>query len=190
MPDIRRQLHLVIDDAAERADVLRTVRIPEGASYLRPGRPVDQLVAAEGSPGEPRIEPLLDSPQPRLLVLCPSGGAVPRINGRRGPRVCLLRVGDQLQLADGLLLHLTVENVPRIEPPGEDQIGTRCGLCRTAITAEHRRVYTCNICETVLHHDEPGADDALECAALRGECAGCAQPVDLEGGFGYVPDLG
>ncbi len=194
------EVHLVIDDAlldggatsSATPRVLKTVRVPGDVSYLHTGAPAESLVAPTGSNGALMIEPLPDGPHPRLLLLTPSGAAAPTVNGHGAPRVCLLRVGDQLLLDDGRLLHVTAYSKPIIGPPTEQQIGARCPVCRTPITKENARVFTCT-CGSVAHYDDPadtGNDSCLECATIPSDCLVCQEPISLCEGFRYVPDFG
>jgi len=199
MQAVGNEVHLVIDNAlsgggatsSSAPRVLQTVRIPGRVSYLHTGAPAESLVTPTGSDGDLMIEPLPDRPSPRLLLLTPDGAAVPTVNGHGAPRVCLLRVGDQLLLDDGRLLHVTAYSTPVIGPPTEQQIGARCSVCRTPITKENVRVFTFP-CGSVAHYDDPadtGNDNCLECATLSSECLVCHHPIRLGGGFEYVPDL-
>jgi len=96
-----------------------------------------------------------------------------------------------LLLDDGRLLHITAHSTPRIGPPTEQQIGARCPVCRTPITKENARVFTCT-CGSVSHYDDPTDttnDNCLECATIPSECLACHHPIRLVGGFEYVPDV-
>ena len=198
MKALGRQVHLVIDDtlvdggaAAAHPRVLSTVRVPGDLSYLHTGASAESLVTRTGSHGDLMIEPRPDGPHPRLLLLTPDGAAAPTVNGHGVPRVCLLRIGDQLLLDDGRLLHVTAHSTPRIGPPTEQQIGALCPVCRTPIKKKHVRVFTCT-CGSVVHYDDPADttnDNCLECATIPGECLVCHHPIRLVGGFEYVPDL-
>ena len=199
MQAVGNEVHLVIDDSLVEGGassstmprVLETVRVPDDVSYLDTGATAESLVTLTGSDGDLMIEPLPDGPHPRLLLLTPQGAAAPTVNGHGAPRVCLLRVGDQVLLDDGRLLHVTAYSTPMIGPPTEQQIGARCPVCRTPITKKNARVFTCP-CGSVMHHDDPAdtpSDICLECATISSECLACHQQICLSGGFQYVPDL-
>ncbi len=201
MQVVGNELHLVIDDllldggasSSTAPRVLETVRLPGDVSYLHTGASPESLVTPTASNGALMIEPLPDGPHPRLLLLTPNGAAAPTVNGHGAPRVCLLRVGDQLLLDDGRLLHVTAYSTPMIGPPTEQQIGgPPCPVCRTPILKKNARVFTCP-CGSVAHFDDPAdtAHDAcLECATIPSECLVCKEPISLCGGFRYVPDFG
>lgn len=194
------ELHLVIDSALTvartaksvagepTAQVLQTLRVPAGVSFLRPNAASRELLHNTAGPHSLILEPQPDGPQPRLLLLAPRGIPAPMVNGRRAPRVCLLRVGDQLLLDDGRLLHVTAYDEPRVGALAEQQAELRCPVCRTPFK-KNARVFTC-ACGSTLHYDtaDTPADKRLLCATLSGECASCRRPIRLEGGFQYVPD--
>ncbi len=199
MQAVGNEVHLVIDDSlldggatsSTQPRVLKTIRVPGDVSYLHPGASAESLVTPTGSDGALMIEPLPDGPHPRLLLLTPSGAAAPTVNGRSAPRVCLLRVGDQLLLDDGRLLHVTAYSKPIIGPPTEQQIGARCPVCRTPITKKNARVFTCP-CGSVVHYDDPADttnDNCLECATISSECLACHHRIRLSEGFVHVPEL-
>ena len=193
------ELHLVLDDALRGGAavptaaprVLKTVRISDSVSYLRSGSSPEALVASSGSNGDLMVEPLPAGPHPRLLLLTPQGAATPTVNGRSAPRVCLLRVGDQLLMEDGRLLHVTAYSTPMIGPATEQQVGSRCPVCLTPIKQD-ARVFTCP-CGSVTHYDDAAgtpADERLECATIPSECLLCRHPIHLKGGYIHVPDFG
>jgi hypothetical protein len=199
MQVVGNEIHLVIDDAllegraisSAAPRVLKTVRVAGDVSYLHSGASAESLVTSTGSTGALMIEPLPAGPRPRLLLLTPNGALAPAINGHRATRVCLLRVGDQLLLDDGRLLHVTAYSTPRIGPPTEQQIGAHCPVCRTPVTRKHVRVFTCP-CGSVAHYDDPADtanDNCLECATIPRECLVCHLEICLSGGFQYVPDF-
>jgi hypothetical protein len=197
---VDQEFHLVIDrpltpavsrsDGAGRAPrVLETVRVPNQVSFLHPDAPAKRLVTSAESADGLVLEPLADGLQPRLLLLAGPGTAPPMINGRGAPRVCLLQVGDQLLLEDGRLLHVTAFNSPRVGTATEEQVGTSCPICRTAV-GRAARVFTCQWCGSVMHCEDPtrNADTApLECATIARDCPKCQRPIILAGGFQYVP---
>ncbi len=193
------ELHLVIDDLLQEnagtvrssvsTPVLETVRVPIGVSYLRSGAPAKELITATPSDGCPAIEPLPRGPQPRLLLLAGRGVPAPTVNGRSAPRVCLLRVGDQVLLDDGRLLHVTAFHSPQIGPHAEQSAGPLCPICRAPF-GPGRRVFTCP-CGSKMHYDDPAdipRDECLLCATFADACGKCHRPIHLSGGFQYVPD--
>lgn len=207
MPSAAPEFHLIVDHAllgdptgtttpplapatVERPATLETVRVP-GFSYLRTDAPTDKLVGDTPTEDSFAIEPVADGPRSRLLLVAPRNAPAPRVNGRRAPRICLLRTGDQLLLADGRLLHLTAFHNPPIDAATEQQAGIRCLICRTPVKAGSR-VFCCPSCDSLMHCDDPaeaGDGDRLECAKLPSSCPGCRHPMKLDGGFDYVPDL-
>ena len=195
------ELHFVVDDALATMtgagkvspSVLETLRVECDMSHLRLDAPAedDALLTRAASKRSLVIEPLGDDRQPLLLLLTPPGVGVPTVNGRRATRVCLMRVGDQLLLDDGRLLHLTAFDTPRVGEPSDQQLGVPCPVCRTPIDKD-ARVYSCP-CGSTLHYDDStdaGDNDRLLCATLASECMSCRRPINLNGGFRYVPDLG
>lgn len=207
-----QQPHLVVDDAlagdlsgappragARAGRVLATVPVPSGAVFrIEVDTPVEALLQRIEDPAGADdahvvLQAVADGPHLRLLLLTPRGAAAPRVNGRRAPRVCLLRTGDQLLLESGRLLHVTVFDSPRIGAPAAAQRGMRCPICHTPIDRGRKdaRVFTCP-CGTAMHLDDPThtpAEDCLECATLPAECPSCRQPIRLSGGFRYVPNF-
>ena len=189
------ELHLILSTsepaAASRPRVLETLRVPAGVSYLRQDAPLDNLLGKKPGNAALVVEPLAGNAEPRLLLLAPSGAPPATVNGRRAPRVSLLRPGDQLLLDDGRLLVLTAFDTPRIGPAADARPGATCPVCRTPFTEENARVFTCS-CGTTLHYDTEDVpeDRRLQCAALATECATCRAPVHLQGGFRdvYIPD--
>jgi hypothetical protein len=177
------------EGAARAPRVLETVRVPNEVSFLHPGAPAKSLVSSADAAGGLVLEPLADGKQPRLLLLAGPGSTPPMVNGRGAPRVCLLRVGDQLLLDDGRLLHVTAFHSPRVGPATAQQVGKKCPICLTAVKRAVR-VFTCCVCESVLHCEDPArkaGDEPLECATLARECPNCLQPISVAGGYAYVP---
>jgi hypothetical protein len=207
MPVASPELHLIVDcglpgtlsssgpvkpeadSSTDRPRALKTLRV-SGVSYLHPGGPVENLVGEAPADDSLVIEPLADGSQPRLLLVTPRSAPVPRVNGRLAPRVCLLRLGDQLLLDDGRLLHLSAFQRSPIVSASEEQAGSLCPICRTTIEPG-TRVFCCPSCGLLLHCEkraEPDDENRLECAKLRSDCPSCRNPVNLSGGFQYVPD--
>jgi hypothetical protein len=189
-------LHLILDEtlvegsAGSSRPVLKTLRVPSGVSYIRPKAPLGSLLTGVISDGNPMIEPLTGGPQPRLLLLTPPAAGAATVNGRTAPCVCLLRVGDQWLLDDSRLLHVTAFDTPRIGPAIGLEDGVVCPVCRTPFSQDGR-VFTCP-CGRTLHYDDDDVteDRRLLCVLLASECSNCRRPINLNGGFRYVPDLG
>lgn len=190
------ELHLVVDDTLFRdarargsRPVLDTVRVPRGVSRLCSGAAPHAVVGpVPSTPGGPLLEPLEEGGE-RLILVTPRGVVAPRVNGRRAPRVCVVRAGDQILLEDGRILHVAVFHTPRIGAATEDQIGRICPICRTPIERGDR-VFACPNDGTTLHLDSPettARPEPLECATLPSECPGCRTTIDLSGGFHHVP---
>lgn len=188
------ELHLVIDPGlsdsrAVPTAALQTLRLPASVCFLRPdAAAAADLLHGTANSGSLVLDPLPDGPQPRLLLLAPEGVAAPRVNGRRAPRVCLMRIGDQLLLADGRLLHLTAFDSRRVGPGVGLRADARCLVCRAPFQ-DDAQVYSCP-CGAAMHYDpaEVPASARLLCATLSANCASCRRSIRLEGGFRHVPD--
>jgi hypothetical protein len=194
-PPTGTELHFVIDEGLSTSpseprqnQVLQTLRLPATVCFLRPGADSANLLDHTSESGSLLLDPLPDGPQPRLLLLTPRGIAAPKVNGRRAPRVYLMRIGDQLLLDDGRLLHLTAFDSPRVGAIAEPQATTRCLICRAPFKS-NAQVYTCP-CGAAMHYDpaEVPEDSRLLCATLSAGCTSCQRSIQLEGGFRHVPD--
>jgi len=175
-------------DASELVDVAvgRGIRALDVASLASKPRIVAAPPRRVPAPGALYFEPLTVDRRPALLMLTPKGVEV-RVNGRPSPRVSVLAVGDQLQLGDAVL-HLTRYREPAVGPPSPELLGRRCEVCRVPFD-EHTRVYI-HDCGQPLHLEPESkpAEDRLECALL-GDCPNCREPISMESGFSYLPEL-
>jgi len=75
-----------------------------------------------------------------------------------------------------------------VGPAPADWIGKECPVCRVPFTAASR----CCICAcgSVMHCEDTGNDDSLQCAQLRvrSGCPACQRAVVLEPGYSYLPE--
>ena len=119
-------------------------------------------------------------------MLTPSGVEA-RVNDRPSPRLAVLGVGDQLQVGE-TVLHVTRYNEFSVGPPTPELLGRRCGVCRVPFD-ESTQVYV-HDCGTPMHLDPKSkpADERLECAAL-GACPNCEQPIVMQSGYSYLPEI-
>ena len=136
--------------------------------------------------GTLQFEPLTVDRRPALLMLTPHGVEL-RVNGSPPPRVAVLTVGDQVQI-EGAVLHLTRFREFAVGPPSPALLGRRCEVCRVPFD-ENTRVYI-HDCGQPLHLEPESkpAEDRLECALL-GECPNCQEPISMESGYSYLPEL-
>jgi hypothetical protein len=133
------------------ADTLDTVQPDAAAQTLR----FERLDAERGG---------------SLLMLVPRGLDV-RVNGLPCPRVALLRVADQVQVAHAIL-HVTRERDGVARRPSPKQLGRKCPVCGVAIQQSGDRL-----------------DDAdlLQCSSLT--CPDCDSPVEIGTGLVFTPEL-
>lgn len=136
--------------------------------------------------GTLRFEPLTIDGRPALLMLTPRGTEV-RVNDRPSPLIAVLAVGDQLQIGDAVL-HLTRYREFAVGPPSPDMLGRRCAVCLMPFD-ERTRVYI-HDCGQPLHLEPESkpAEERLECALL-GDCPHCLEPISLESGYAYLPEI-
>lgn len=133
------------------------------------------------------LEPVVQRRQPRLLLVRGAGVLV-LVNGQPAPRFSVLKERDTLRLDGDALLHVTVYHRPVIGPPPAEWIGKECPFCRVPFVAASK-CYVC-ACSAVLHCEDAGQEDSLECARLRGRagCLACQRPIVLEPGYAYLPE--
>jgi hypothetical protein len=178
---------VVVDEAAlRRAEALPALELEAGLTSLTMEEGAQPLLRAGTSSDVPVFEPVRFDGLPGLLMSTPEGARV-RVNGRRAPRVALLGVGDQVQ-HDGCVLHLTRFRKPRIGAPPAELVGTACPTCRTPVLEDARVVV--HDCGAPIHLEDESTPEErrFECA-LVGSCPRCEQPVDLEAGYAWLPEL-
>ena len=137
-------------------------------------------------PNALRFEALECDRSNALLMIAPRGLDA-RVNGLPAPRVAILEVADQVQVAGGVL-HVTRYRTAGAGPPAAEHLGRRCPVCGVEIDATTR--VAIHDCGAVLHAEEPGSKpdaDLLQCAQLT--CPDCAKPVEMTTGFVYTPEL-
>jgi len=123
-----------------------------------------------------------------LLLMATPRGLDARINGLPAPRIAILDVADQVQVADGVL-HVTRYRTPWVGTPAAEHLGRRCPVCSVEIEADTR--VSLHDCGAVLHAEEPGDKpdaDLLQCVQL-GSCPDCDKSVSMTTGFVYTPEL-
>lgn len=133
-----------------------------------------------------RFETLQSERGDALLMITPHGLDT-RVNGLPAPRVAILEVADQIQVADGVL-HVTRFRTACVGPPAPEHLGRKCPICSVEIAADTRVAQ--HECGAVLHAEEPGSKpeaDLLQCASFV--CTNCDKPVSITTGFTYTPDL-
>jgi hypothetical protein len=194
----QQQVHLIVEwvlagDAPATAGAgpsQWSLAVPPGPAWLWPSEGGSPKIAMS-RPGESEQAVLLEQValrrQPRLLLVREGGDHV-QVNGLPAPRFSLLKERDTLRLKGNFLLHVTVYNRPVIGPVGAEWIGKECPVCRVPFTAACR-CYVC-ACGAVLHCENGGTDDCLQCAQLRARsgCPACQRPVVLEPGYSYLPE--
>jgi hypothetical protein len=193
-PDFRFLVETRADGDERRRDASELVEVAVGRG-LR-GLDVEsfasnpRIVAAPRTRGPGagalQFESLTVDRRPALLMLTPPGVEI-RVNGRPSPRVAALSVCDQVQIGDAVL-HLTRYREFAVGPPSPELLGRRCEVCRVPFD-EHTRVYI-HDCGQPLHLEPESkpAEDRLECALL-GDCPNCREPISMESGFSYLPEL-
>jgi len=133
-----------------------------------------------------RFETLSSERGGALLMIVPRGLDV-RINGLPAPRVALLAVADQVQVARAVL-HVTRERDAEARRPAPEQLGRRCPVCSVAIESDTRIVV--HECGALLHAEQTGdrpEADLLRCSSLT--CPDCDKPVEIGTGLVYEPEL-
>jgi hypothetical protein len=192
--DFRFLVEFGVDEVEQRRDASKLLDVAVGRGV----RALDvesfasnpRIVAAPRSHGPAsamlQFEPLGVDRRPALLMLTPYGIDI-RLNDRPSPRIAVLAVGDQLQVGDAVL-HLTRFLEFAVGPPSPELLGRRCEVCRVPFD-QHTRVYV-HDCGQPLHLEPESkpAEDRLECALL-GDCPNCREPISLESGYSYLPDL-
>ena len=134
------------------------------------------------------IEPVRNGHKLFLAAVVPPDLNV-RQNGMPAPPVCVVQVGDQLEIDGRCVLHASIFVRPYLGPPKPERVGTSCPFCTTPICAD-RHVYECPICQIVMHADTKEVDEQerLECHLLASTCPACQHPIVLTEGFVYVPE--
>lgn len=161
------------------------LEVPAGVSFL--ANPLEEIpyISVEEPAGLAcALEPVQVSGQPRLLLLSPPELRV-RVNGQPAPRVALLSLRDQVQLAGGPLLHVTIHQSLHVGPPPAESLGKECPVCRDILTAE-RIVYVCPSCGTAIHSE---GENGLDCINIGSECPACPTALIRQSGYAYQPEL-
>jgi hypothetical protein len=175
-------------EASELVDVAvgRGVRALDVESFASNPRIVAASCTRGPGAGTLQFEPLTMDRRPALLMMTPIGVGV-RVNARPSPRIAVLAEGDQVQIGDAVL-HLTRYREFAVGPPSPELLGRRCEVCRVPFD-EQTRVYI-HDCGQPLHLEPESkpAEDRLECALL-GDCPNCRQPISMESGYSYLPEL-
>ena len=175
-------------DASELVDVEvgRGVRVLDVESFASDPRIVAAPRSRAPKAGTLQFEPLTVDRRPALLMLTSNEVEV-RVNDRPSPRIAVLAVGDQLQIGDAVV-HLTRYREFAVGPPSTELLGRRCEVCRVPFD-ERTRVYI-HDCGQPLHLEPESkpAEDRLECALL-GDCPNCREPISMESGYSYLPEL-
>jgi hypothetical protein len=187
-------VHPSTDGVEQRceASLLTDVAIGHGVSNLDvESFALDRrLAAASRSSGVGsralRFEPLTVGRRAALLMLSPPGVEA-RVNDRPSPRLAVLGVGDQLQIGE-TVLHLTRYREFAVGPPTPELLGRRCGVCRVPFD-ESTQVYV-HECGAPMHLEPESkpANERLECALL-GNCPNCEEPIIMQSGYAYLPEL-
>jgi hypothetical protein len=147
------------------------------------------------------FEPIIQGHKPVVIMYAPLNALSPvparsasrtphdrvRLNGQRAPRLSVLEIGDQVLWGD-VVLHLSRTRVPRVGGVPTALIGCKCGIC-TVPFDDSSTVVVCD-CGAGMHLDPETVPEAerLDCALL-GSCPACDQPVPLEAGLVYLPEL-
>ena len=197
------ELHLLVRSDAERDAGLRALVPLAGVSYLLPGATPPELKRRRPRPAclafEPVAGELEGAGQPRLLVLVPAGLRA-RWNASPAPPVLLMRVGDELRLPGGLLLHLSEFVSAEIGPTPAELVGRPCAVCRLPL-AVGASVLACRGCGVPLHAAGPSEPDrerdpvrdpvldpgALDCAGLAETCPACDTALRVGGEYAWLP---
>ena len=164
--------------------------VPPGPAWLWPCAGEPPKVAEAKPPGVKGAVLMEQVPlrrQPRLLVVRAGAGRA-HVNGLPAPRFALLKEKDTLRLDEDCVLHVAVFNQPSIGLASAERVGKECPVCRVPFLATSK-CYVC-ACGTVMHCEDGGNDDSLQCAQLRARsgCPACQRPVVLESGYSYLPE--
>jgi hypothetical protein len=175
-------------DATQLVDIAvgRGVRALDVESFASNPRIVAAPRTRGPEAGTLQFEPLTVDGRPALLMLTPNEVEV-RVNDRPSPRIAVLAVGDQLQIGDAIL-HLTRYRELAVGPPSPELLGRRCGVCLVPFDQD-TRVYV-HDCGQPLHLEPESkpAEERLECALL-GDCPHCLEPISMQSGFSYLPEI-
>jgi hypothetical protein len=180
------------DEQRRDASSLPEVAVARGVSSLDIESLASDPQPSTVRPGDGRsaralhFEPLSVAGKASLLMLIPFGVEV-RVNDLPSPRVAVLGVGDQLRVGE-TLLHVTRFREFSVGPPTPELLGRRCGVCRVPFD-ESTLVYV-HDCGAAMHlePDSKPADKRLQCAPL-GDCPNCEQPIVIQSGYSYTPEI-
>lgn len=200
MPERSSTFHLLVEStaafsgkraAAGEASVAgaAVLAVPAGVSFLpMHAESEPRLTATPSEPPQeaPILEPtVLRGGQPRLLLVMPASCSV-RVNESRAPRVAVLRERDQFQFDAAHVFHVALFHRPQTGPAPASCVGKPCPICLTLFTDDPASIcYRCQ-CGTLLHLQDSAG---LECARAVRECPHCHQPISLEEGYAWLPNL-
>ncbi len=139
-------------------------------------------------PGRPSLalEPIRHEGHAWLIFQARGGGI--RVNGFAAPPMGALAEGDQLELDEERLLHVSMHVSPFVGVPAERYVGGKCGYCKSPIRAD-QVVYVCPYCDAAMHNqgDEVPEGTRLACATLASACRQCGMAVVFQEEVTYVP---
>ena len=137
------------------------------------------------------FQPLWNTPDPHLLMVCPGRGR-PMINAVPSPPIALLKVKDEILFPNnsGCIVHVSIFSRPCLGPPPVHRIGRKCPICRSKLLKKSL-TYTCFQCGQIIHYNPGGKSnsDALDCANHSDNCPVCRAKIHLNDGFVYWPDF-
>lgn len=173
------------EDAPPAAMELERLDVPAGVSCLRDLRDLEDGLVPGGTDEHLCFEPVSWDRKPAVVMSAPPGRV--RLNGHRAPRLSVLDVGDQVS-QDETVLHLSRIRRPHVGTAPKDLVGRNCPVCMVPF-AEASNVVVCE-CGAGLHLDPESVPESerLDCALL-GSCPTCDQPVSLEAGVVFLPEL-
>lgn len=209
MNDYARSIHLLLEYLGEPVHDLSPVstavtaqvssteklEIRNGVNYLTvPPRKPPSLKRRIRGPVQNYIllQPIRHDSAIRLLMLNP-GSITVNVNGTLAPPVSLLDEKDELSFdrCSRYTIHVTVYHTPAIGQPLDNEIGTKCPICRSKFNRD-TIVYRCPNCSKPLHNERDKdipQNEKLECATICTVCPSCHADIRVNAGYRYLPEF-
>ena len=187
--DLRLLVESTVGSESRRdASELLQVVIGSGVHELDIDTLLSQTHAPRSAQGRRalRFEAALVEGSPALIMITPPELRA-RVNAMPAARVGVLRVGDQVQV-EGATLHVTLHRVGEPRAPSAEELGARCDICLVDVVEDTLIIR--HECGALLHAEDESVpiESRLECARL-GSCQKCGEPVSLESGLAYLPEI-
>lgn len=118
-----------------------------------------------------------------VLLTGPTEGV--RVNGSALPSgIRVLRDRDEIRLAGGVRLYLSLEELARVMPFAGTEPPVYCPRCKLELKKGEASVRCPNPTCRITHHQSA----ELPCWTYTGGCTLCGHPTDLEAGFRWTPE--